>query len=127
MVATTGIFSGFAVRDIDAARSFYRDTLGLAIEDNEMSALNLALPQGGIVFIYPKDDHEPATYTILNLEVADIDVAVDQLVEAGVAIIRYENSYQDEKGIARGKAANMGPDIAWFTDPSGNILSVLSN
>ena len=126
MVATTGMFSGFAVRDIDVARTFYRDTLGLAVEDNAMNAINIALPQGGIIFVYPKGDHEPASYTILNLEVADIDVAVDELVAAGVAIARYENSYQDEKGISRGKSANMGPDIAWFTDPSGNILSVLA-
>ena len=127
MVTTTGLFSGFAVRDIDAARTFYRDVLGLAVGDNAMNALDISLPQGGIIFVYPKEDHEPATYTILNLEVGDIDAAVDELVAAGVAITIYDGSYQDEKGISRGKAANMGPDIAWFTDPSGNILSVLSN
>jgi catechol 2,3-dioxygenase-like lactoylglutathione lyase family enzyme len=127
MVAITGMFSGIAVKDIDAARTFYKDTLGLGVEDNPMSALNIALPQGGIVFMYSKGDHEPATYTVLNFEVADIDVAVDELRAKGVVFEIYDGANQDDKGIARGKAANYGPDIAWFTDPSGNILSVLAN
>jgi catechol 2,3-dioxygenase-like lactoylglutathione lyase family enzyme len=127
MVAITGLFSGIAVKDLDAARSFYKDTLGLSVEDNPMSALNIALPQGGIVFVYPKPDHVPATYTVLNLEVADIDVAVDDLKSKGVKFEVYDGAHQDDKAIARGKAAGFGPDIAWFLDPSGNILSVLSN
>ena len=127
MVAITGMFSGIAVKDIDAARTFYRDTLGLSVEDNPMSALNIALPQGGIIFVYPKGDHEPATYTVLNLEVADIDVAVDDLTSKGVSFEVYDGAHQDDKAIARGKSAGYGPDIAWFLDPSGNILSVLSN
>lgn len=127
MVAVTGMFSGFSVNDIDAARDFYKDTLGLDVEDNAMGALNLRLPQGGMIFVYPKSDHAAASYTILNLEVADIDVAVDELVAAGVQFARYDGMNQDDKGVARGKAVNQGPDIAWFTDPSGNILSVLSN
>jgi catechol 2,3-dioxygenase-like lactoylglutathione lyase family enzyme len=127
MVAITGMFSGLAVKDIDAARTFYRDTLGLTVEDNPMNAINLVLPQGGIIFVYPKPDHVPATYTALNLEVADIDAAVAELTAAGVHLEIYEGAHQDEHGIARGKAANMGPDIAWFLDPSGNILSVLTN
>ena len=127
MVAITGLFSGIAVKDIDTARTFYRDTLGLSVEDNAMSALNIALPQGGIIFVYPKGDHEPATYTVLNLEVADIDVAVDDLKSKGVTFEVYDGAHQDDKAIARGKAAGYGPDIAWFLDPSGNILSVLSN
>jgi catechol 2,3-dioxygenase-like lactoylglutathione lyase family enzyme len=127
MVAIKGLFSGIAVKDIDAARTFYRDALGLAVEDNPMNALNIALPQGGIIFVYPKGDHVPATYTVLNLEVDDIDVAVDELTANGVKIEIYDGTYQDDKGIARGKSANRGPDIAWFLDPSGNILSVLSN
>jgi catechol 2,3-dioxygenase-like lactoylglutathione lyase family enzyme len=127
MVAITGLFSGIAVKDIDAARAFYRDTLGLSVEDNPMSALNIALPQGGIIFVYPKPDHTPATYTVLNLEVADIDAATDELKAKGVVFEVYEGAHQDDKAIARGKAAGFGPDIAWFLDPSGNILSVLSN
>lgn len=127
MVAVTGIFSGFSVDDIDAAEKFYRETLGLDVERNAMGALDLKLPQGGIVFVYPKSDHVPAGYTILNLEVADIDTAVDELTAAGVQFTRYDGMRQDDKGVARGKAANHGPDIAWFTDPAGNILSVLSN
>ena len=127
MVAITGMFSGIAVRNIDAARTFYRDTLGLSVEDNAMSALDIALPQGGIIFVYAKGDHEPATYTVLNLEVADIDTAVDELKSKGVKFEVYDGAHQDEKDIARGKAAGYGPDIAWFVDPSGNILSVLSN
>ena len=127
MVAITGLFSGIAVKDIDAARSFYRDTLGLRVADNTMSALDIELPQGGIIFVYPKGDHEPATYTVLNLEVADDDAAVDELRAKGVVFEIYDGTYQDDTGIARGKAANRGPDIAWFLDPSGNILSLLSN
>ena len=127
MVAITGLFSGIAVKDLDAARTFYKDTLGLSVTDNAMSALDIALPQGGIIFVYPKADHEPATYTVLNLEVENIDTAVDELVEAGVTLERYEMAHQDDKGIARGKSVSMGPDIAWFLDPSGNILSVLQN
>jgi catechol 2,3-dioxygenase-like lactoylglutathione lyase family enzyme len=127
MVAINGLFSGIAVKDIDAARTFYRDALGLSVEDNAMNGLNIALPQGGIIFVYPKGDHAPATYTVLNLEVADIDEAVDDLRSHGVAFEVYEGAHQDDKAIARGKAAGFGPDIAWFLDPSGNILSVLAN
>ncbi len=127
MVALTGLFSGFAVKDLATARAFYRDSLGLTVDDGPMGMLNIVLPQGGVIIVYEKPDHVPATYTMLNLEVADIDAAVDELVAGGVALERYGMPYQDEKGIARGKAANMGPDIAWFLDPSGNILSVLSN
>jgi catechol 2,3-dioxygenase-like lactoylglutathione lyase family enzyme len=127
MVAITGLFSGIAVKDIDQARTFYRDTLGLDVEDNAMGALNITLPQGGIIFVYPKADHVPATYTVLNLEVADIDVAVDELAAKSVQFPVYDGTYQDAKGIARGKSSNRGPNIAWFTDPSGNILSVLEN
>jgi catechol 2,3-dioxygenase-like lactoylglutathione lyase family enzyme len=119
--------SGFAVKDIEAAKTFYGDTLGLSVGTNPMNALDLKLPQGGVIFIYPKADHTPASYTVLNLEVADIDVAVDELTSKGVKFEVYEGAHQDDRAIARGKAANMGPDIAWFLDPSGNILSVLSN
>ncbi len=115
-------FSGFAVSDIDAARTFYADTLGLDVRDARQPGL-FELHFGDThVMVYPKPDHVPATYTILNLPVPDIDIAVDALVAAGVQLERYPGSPQDEKGIARDPR---GPKIAWFTDPSGNILSVL--
>jgi len=120
-------FSGFSVDDIDAARAFYQDTLGVTLGDNPMGMLELHLATGGVVIVYPKDNHVPATFTVLNFPVDDIDAAVDALVAKGVTFEHYEGMHQDEKGISRGKAANMGPDIAWFTDPAGNILSVLSS
>ena len=118
-------FSGFAVKDLAAAKSFYGDTLGLDARDGEMGSLELHLAGGQTIFIYPKDDHVPATYTILNFPVDDIDRAVDELTGAGVKMERYDGPdfNQDAKGISRGN----GPDIAWFTDPSGNILSVLTD
>ena len=125
MVTTTGSFSGFSVNDEAAALAFYRDTLGLIVEDTGMG-LAVQLPGGGHVFVYPKENHEPATFTVLNFEVADIDVAVDELEAAGVRLERYDGMPQDEKGVMRGKTAGQGPDIAWFTDPAGNILSVLN-
>ena len=121
-------FSGFAVKDIEAAKAFYGGKLGLDVADGEMGELVLKVAGGNSIFVYPKGDHEPATYTILNFPVDDIDAAVDALTQAGVVFERYdeESIKTDDKGIARGKEANQGPDIAWFRDPSGNILSVLS-
>lgn len=129
MVSTLNVFSGFSVSDIDAARAFYTDALGLDVTDGPMGNLDIALPSGGHVFVYPKPNHEPATFTILNLVVADIDAAVDELNAKGVVTKIYDDADfpTDAKGIARGKAQNMGPDIAWFRDPSGNVLSVLSD
>ena len=118
-------FSGFSTDDIDAARHFYRDTLGLKTNE-QMGALGLEFAGGGRVFIYPKPNHEAATYTVLNFPVDDIDGAVDALTAAGVQLERYEGIEQDERGIARGRASGQGPDIAWFKDPAGNILAVLS-
>ncbi|MDP9027216.1 MAG: VOC family protein [Actinomycetota bacterium] len=126
MLTTTGGFSGFSVDDEATALAFYRDTLGLKVADTSMG-LQLDITGGAPVFVYAKPNHVPATFTVLNFEVADIDVAVDELVASGVTIEVYPGTYQDEKGITRGKAANRGPDIAWFLDPAGNILSVLSN
>ena len=124
MLTITGGYSGFSVNDQAVALAFYRDKLGLDATETPMGLdLNLGATH---VFVYPKDDHKPATYTVLNFEVADIDAAVDELVAAGVVLERYEGAHQDDKGIARGKAAGFGPDIAWFTDPAGNILSVLN-
>jgi catechol 2,3-dioxygenase-like lactoylglutathione lyase family enzyme len=120
MFRDTPAFSGFAVPDIDQARAFYRDTLGLNTTD-ENGLLTLHLAGGRDTLIYPKPDHEPANYTILNFAVGDIDAAVDELASRGVEFERYDGFGQDEKGVARGD----GPDIAWFRDPAGNILSVL--
>ncbi|MGD8195937.1 VOC family protein [Herbiconiux sp. P18] len=119
-------YSGFSVRDVEEARAFYGTALGLVATINAMGILDLELPGGAHVIAYPKPDHEPAAFTVLNLEVADIDAAVDELEAAGVAIERYDGMPQDDRGVMRGKAAGRGPDIAWFRDPSGNILSVLS-
>jgi len=118
-------FSGFSVDDIDAARGFYRDTLGLTVEDNPMGFLDLKLASGATVLIYAKQDHVPATFTILNFPVDDIDAAVDALNAAGVTTKIYEGEFTDERGIARSSGPDQGPDIAWFRDPAGNVLSVL--
>ncbi|MGH8911406.1 MAG: VOC family protein [Acidimicrobiia bacterium] len=116
----TSVVSGFAVDDLAAARDFYNTTLGLDVSEAN-GLLTISLPSGGEVLVYPKADHAPATYTILNVVVADIDVAVDELTRRGVTFERYDTFPTDEKGIVRGGA----PLIAWFTDPAGNILSVL--
>ena len=121
MFTTTPAFSGFSVDDIDRAREFYGGTLGLEVSDMN-GLLQLTLGGGATVIAYPKADHAPATFTILNFTVDDIDRAVDELTAAGVRLERYPQFEQDEKGIHRGPP---GPDIAWFTDPAGNVLSVL--
>lgn len=128
MVNAIDIFSGFSVNDIDAARDFYRDALGLDVTEGPMGNLDIALPGGGHVFVYPKPDHTPASFTILNLAVEDIDAAVDDLNAKGVVTKIYDDEelHTDEKGVARGRAANRGPDIAWFRDPAGNVMSVLA-
>jgi catechol 2,3-dioxygenase-like lactoylglutathione lyase family enzyme len=114
-------FSGFSVDDIPRAKEFYGQTLGLEVSE-EYGMLTLHLATGGKVLIYPKDDHTPATFTILNLPVDDVDRAVDELTATGVRFERYEGDLgTDEKGIFRGE----GPTIAWFKDPAGNILSVI--
>jgi len=123
MFGNTKAFSGFSVDDLAAAKKFYGETLGLDVEESG-PGLRLNIAGGNGVIVYPKPNHEPATYTVLNFPVDDIDQAVDQLSAKGVAFERYENT--DDKGIARGRAANQGPDIAWFKDPAGNILSVLT-
>jgi catechol 2,3-dioxygenase-like lactoylglutathione lyase family enzyme len=120
MLSHTGAFSGFSTNDLAAARAFYAETLGLAVEEGE-GMLNLQVGGGQRVVIYPKDDHQPATYTVLNFEVPDIDAAVDELVAAGIELQRYEGTPQDDRGVMR----EWGPPIAWFTDPAGNILSVI--
>lgn len=119
-------FSGFSVNDLAAAKKFYGEILGLTVEEGPMGLMLKTLGNNDI-FIYQKEDHQPATFTILNFPVDNIDETVQKLTDNGIAIEKYENMYQDEKGITRGIAANMGPDIAWFKDPAGNILSVLQN
>src|SRR6266498_5358600 len=120
MFRDTKAFSGFAVNDMQRAKDFYAGTLGLNVSE-ENGMLHLHLAGGTEVLVYPKPNHTPATFTILNFPVDDIDKAVDQLVERGVRIERYNGPGMDAKGIQRGE----GPYIAWFKDPAGNILSVL--
>ena len=126
MFTVKSAFSGFSVTNQEEAKKFYSETLGLKVDDNGMG-LQIHLPGGTTVFAYPKENHEPATFTILNFVVENIDGAVDELVKHGVKFEIYEGFpfKQDEKGIARGLSVHQGPDIAWFKDPSGNILSVL--
>ena len=121
MLANTPAFNGFAVPDVDAAREFYADTLGLKVTE-EHGLLTLHLAGDRPTLIYPKPDHAPATYTILNFQVDDVGDAVDELTARGVRFEHYEGFPQDEKGVMRGQ----GPDIAWFKDPAGNILAVIA-
>jgi catechol 2,3-dioxygenase-like lactoylglutathione lyase family enzyme len=120
MLTNSKAFSGFSVDDIDKARQFYAETLGLRVTE-EHGLLTLHTPGDRNTLIYPKDDHEPATYTTLNFPVDDVEKTVDELTGRGVRFEHYEGSEQDEKGIYRGQ----GPLIAWFKDPAGNILSVI--
>jgi predicted enzyme related to lactoylglutathione lyase len=120
MFTNTEAFSGFAVDDLEAAKKFYGETLGIRTSE-QYGLLTLHLAGGRDTLVYPKPGHVPATYTILNFPVDDIDPAVDELVRRGVSLERYDGMGQDEKGINRGG----GPYIAWFKDPAGNILAVL--
>ena len=124
--STDGAFSGFSVDDIDAARTFYGETLGLDVRDNDMGFLEVQLASGGSIFIYSKPHHEPAGFTILNFPVDDVEAAVDELNARGVTTKIYSDTEvtTDAKGIQRGDGN--GPDIAWFRDPAGNVLSVLA-
>jgi catechol 2,3-dioxygenase-like lactoylglutathione lyase family enzyme len=125
MFENTKAFGGFAVDDIEKAQKFYGDTLGLKTSIDQNGALTLHIAGDRDIFVYVKPNHTPADYTILNFPVDDIDKAVDELTARGVRFERYDGLEQDQKGIARGRAQGMGPDIAWFKDPAGNILSVL--
>jgi len=120
MFRDTKAFSGFSVDDIPRAKAFYAETLGLQVTE-EFGMLQLQIAGDRPTLVYPKDDHTPATFTILNFPVDDIETAVDALTERGVSFERYDTPDVDEKGIFRGG----GPLIAWFKDPAGNILSVL--
>jgi len=124
MFGNTKAFSGFAVDDIEKAKQFYSETLGLEVtEENDLLTLHIAGDRP--VLVYPKPNHTPASFTILNFPVDDIEAAVDQLAARGVDFERYEGTpiATDEKGIFRGG----GPLIAWFTDPAGNVLSVIES
>ena len=125
MFANAKTFSGIGVDDVKAARDFYGETLGVktTMLDEENGLLSLELAGDRNVLVYEGRDFSPASYTVLNFEVDDIDAAVDGLTERGVSFERYEGFEQDEKGIARGA----GPDIAWFKDPAGNVLAVLQS
>jgi predicted enzyme related to lactoylglutathione lyase len=127
---TQGAYSGFSVDDVEAARTFYGETLGLDVSTDQMGFLQIRLPQGGGIFVYGKPDHTPASFTVLNFPVDDVEAAVDELNARGVVTKIYTDPDfgTDAKGIAHGGPPGVenAPDIAWFRDPAGNVLSVLS-
>ena len=123
MVNVRNVYPSFSTNDLDAARKFYGDTLGLRVNAApEEAGLVIRLDSGTSVFVYPKDNHEPATFTVMHLAVDDVDEVVDELTAKGVTFERYEGFDQDEKGIVRGFM--VGGDGAWFTDPAGNIIGL---
>ena len=126
MLKNTKAFSSLSVDDIKKAKEFYGKTLDLKVKET-MQGLDLTLPNGSNVFIYPKPNHIPATFTVLNFKVDNIDKAVSDLKQIGIQIELYDTKEMkaDNSGIYRGKAVGQGPDIAWFKDPAGNVLSVL--
>jgi catechol 2,3-dioxygenase-like lactoylglutathione lyase family enzyme len=124
MLDHVAVFSGFSVDDIAAARDFYRDKLSVEVEELDNGLLRLHLAGGHEAIVYPKPDHVPALFTILNFVVLDIEKALDGLTAAGVEMLRYEGFGQDERGISRNPG---GPPIAWLEDPAGNILAVLQD
>lgn len=124
MIQRDRIFSGFSAEDTDEAYFFYKNVLGLDVEKGNMSVLTITVNQGMKIIIYPKQDHVPATFTVLNIPVTDIDDAVDELAKKGVSFLQYDMPYikTDSKGIARNTD---GPTLAWFTDPSENIIALI--
>ena len=122
MLRASNAFSGFSVNNVPVAMKFYGGTLGLKVSEDH-GIMTISLSNGGSVIAYPKEDHEPATFTVLNFPVQDVDKTVDALSERGVKFERYDmgDIKTDTKGIMRGN----GPTIAWFKDPAGNILSVI--
>jgi catechol 2,3-dioxygenase-like lactoylglutathione lyase family enzyme len=127
MFRASHMFSTFSVDDLDAARQFYGQTLGLEVKETEMGVIELHAADDHQVIVYPKPDHQPATFTVLNFPVADIEGAVDGLISRGLKMERYDapEMQADERGIAGGDGN--GPRIAWFKDPAGNILSVIED
>jgi catechol 2,3-dioxygenase-like lactoylglutathione lyase family enzyme len=124
MLTDSHAFSGFSADDIAKAREFYAGTLGLEVTEAS-GMLTLHLAGGSRVLIYPKDDHRPASFTVLNFPVADIDRAAGELAAAGVSFERYDGMPHDARGVVRPPKPEYGPPIAWFKDPAGNILSIL--
>jgi predicted enzyme related to lactoylglutathione lyase len=124
MFTSDRAFSSFAVKDLDEAKVFYGDTLGIPVQEMDMGIIELTLGSGARIMVYPKPDHEPAVFTILNFDVDDVEAAVDDLNARGIVTKIYDDADfpTDDKGISR----DMGPAIAWFRDPSGNVLAVLS-
>jgi catechol 2,3-dioxygenase-like lactoylglutathione lyase family enzyme len=118
-------FSSFSVNNLADAKSFYTDILGLEVTNNPMGVLEVHVSGSSNVMLYPKPNHDPATFTVLNFPVADLEKAVDDLIAKGIVFEQYDSEYMktDAKGIVRGNGH--GPDIAWFRDPAGNILSVI--
>ena len=124
MLENSNVFTSYSINDRDTALNFYHNTLGLEVKQNSMGLLEIHFSNGATVFLYPKNDHVAATYTVLNFPVDDLEATVDRLAAKGVRFEKYGGDIKtDEKGISRGN----GPMIAWFKDPSGNILSVLQN
>jgi catechol 2,3-dioxygenase-like lactoylglutathione lyase family enzyme len=125
MFKETPAFSSFSINDLASAKRFYTETLGLNATEEE-EGLSITLADGGAIFLYPKPNHSPASFTVLNFLVANLEQAVEALTEKGLRFEHYSGDIQtDEKGIFRGRAKGKGPDIAWFKDPAGNILSVV--
>lgn len=127
MLQDSYAFSGFSTNNLDETWRFYQDVLGLNVNEiAPMGLLELNFSSGAKVIIYPKDDHQAATFTVLNFPVSDLDKTVDELTAKGVVFERYPGFKQDEKGIARTENPEYGPDIAWFKDPGGNIIAVMA-
>ena len=123
MLSESAAFSSFSVNDLQSAKTFYQDILGLKVSDNPMVLIQLHLHAGTKIIVYPKPDHVPATFTLLNFPVKNIDEKVDELISKGVSFEQYDGQIKtDEKGISRN---NGGPTIAWFKDPAGNIFSLI--
>lgn len=121
MLKKSKAFSGFSVDDIKKAKTFYQTTLGLEVKDIQMGLIALQIEGGNPIIVYPKSNHKPATFTVLNFPVEDIAIAVDALSKKGISFLQYPELNTDKKGISH----NEGPLIAWFKDPAGNILSVI--
>jgi catechol 2,3-dioxygenase-like lactoylglutathione lyase family enzyme len=122
MIQPLSTFCSYSVSNIETAREFYSRVLGLRAKENDMGILDFEMPDNQKLILYPKDNHTPASFTVLNFVVANINKAVDHLIEKGVVMERYEDFDHDDKGIAQN---NDGPNMAWFKDPSGNIISVM--